>query len=56
MPLEFEWGLPVDLEKVKEKLEEGAKAITLVHNETSAGIMNPAAEIGKLAKKYDALL
>ncbi|KKG07692.1 aminotransferase [Methanosarcina mazei] len=55
VPLEFEWGLPVDLEKVKEKLEEGAKAITLVHNETSAGIMNPAAEIGKLAKKYDAL-
>jgi len=55
VPLEFEWGLPVDLEKVKEKLEEGAKAITLVHNETSAGILNPAAEIGKLAKKHDAL-
>ncbi|MDQ1275180.1 MAG: hypothetical protein QG610_753 [Euryarchaeota archaeon] len=55
VPLEFEWGLPVDLERVKEKLEEGAKAITLVHNETSAGIMNPAAEIGKLAKKHDAL-
>ncbi len=55
VPLEFEWGLPVDLEQVKEKLEEGAKAITLVHNETSAGIMNPAAEIGKLAKKHDVL-
>ncbi|AKB18114.1 MULTISPECIES: alanine--glyoxylate aminotransferase family protein [unclassified Methanosarcina] len=55
VPLEFGWGLPVDLEQVKEKLEEGAKAITLVHNETSAGIMNPAAEIGKLAKKHDAL-
>jgi aspartate aminotransferase-like enzyme len=55
VPLVFEWGLPVDLEMVKEKLEEGAKAITLVHNETSAGILNPAAEIGKLAKKHDAL-
>ena len=55
VPVVFEWGLPVDLEVVKEKLEEGAKAITLVHNETSAGILNPAAEIGKLAKKYDAL-
>ena len=55
VPLEFEWGLPVDLEQVKEKLEEGAKAIALVHNETSAGIMNPAAEIGKLAKKHDVL-
>ncbi|AKB24556.1 Serine--glyoxylate aminotransferase [Methanosarcina sp. MTP4] len=55
VPLEFEWGTSVDLELVKEKLEAGAKAITLVHNETSAGILNPAAEIGKLAKKHDAL-
>jgi aspartate aminotransferase-like enzyme len=55
VPLEFEWGTSVDLEMVKEKLEAGAKAITLVHNETSAGILNPAAEIGKLARKYDAL-
>lgn len=55
VPVVFEWGLPVDLDVVKGKLEEGAKAITLVHNETSAGILNPAAEIGKLAKKHDAL-
>ena len=40
---------------IKEKLEEGTKSITLVHNETSAGIMNPAAEVGKLTKKHDAL-
>jgi aspartate aminotransferase-like enzyme len=55
VPVVFEWGQSIDLEVVKEKLEEGAKAITLVHNETSAGILNPAAEIGKLAKKHDAL-
>lgn len=55
VPVVSEWGLPVDLEIVKEKLEAGAKAIALVHNETSAGILNPAEEIGKLAKKYDAL-
>lgn len=55
VPVVSEWGHPVDLEMVKEKLENGAKAITLVHNETSAGILNPAAEIGKLAKKHDAI-
>jgi aspartate aminotransferase-like enzyme len=55
VPAVFEWGTSVDLEVVKEKLEGGAKAIALVHNETSAGILNPAAEIGKLAKKHDAL-
>ena len=55
VPLEFEWGAGIDLGVVEEKLSEGAKAITMVHNETSAGIMNPAKEVGKLAKKYDAL-
>ena len=55
VPLEFEWGQSVDLGLVEEKLAEGAKAVTMVHNETSAGIRNPAEEIGKLAKKYDAL-
>lgn len=55
VPLEFEWGQSVNLDLVEEKLAEGAKAVTMVHNETSAGIRNPAEEIGKLAKKYDAL-
>ncbi|WMW22622.1 alanine--glyoxylate aminotransferase family protein [Methanolobus mangrovi] len=54
-PLENEWGSSFDLGEVEKKLEEGAKAITLVHNETSAGIQNPAKEIGKLAKKHDVL-
>ncbi len=55
VPLEFEWGEGIDLGIIEEKLSEGAKAVTLVHNETSAGIMNPAKEVGKLARKYDAL-
>ncbi len=55
VPLEFEWGTSFDLGLVEEKLADGAKAITMVHNETSAGIQNPAEKVGKLAKKYDAL-
>jgi aspartate aminotransferase-like enzyme len=54
-PLENEWGCSFDQGEIEKKLEEGAKAITLVHNETSTGIQNPAKEIGKLAKKHDAL-
>ena len=54
-PLAIEWGHSFDLSEIEKKLEEGAKAITLVHNETSVGIQNPAKEIGKLAKKHDAL-
>jgi aspartate aminotransferase-like enzyme len=53
--LEFEWGNPIDLGKVEDALSKGAKAITMVHNETSAGVKNPAEEVGKLAKKHDAL-
>lgn len=53
--LEFEWGHPVELNKVEDALAKGAKVITMVHNETSAGVKNPAEEIGKLAKKYNAL-
>lgn len=55
LPVESEWGEPADLDKVENYLAEGAKSVAMVHNETSAGILNPAKEVGKLAKKYDAL-
>lgn len=55
VPLEFEWGKSVDLAAVEEKLAAGdIKTITMVHNESSVAIRNPAPEIGALAKKYDA--
>ncbi len=56
-PVKFDWtkGESIELDKVESALAEGAKAITLVHNDTSVGIKNPAKEIGELAKKYGAL-
>ncbi|MDD5143122.1 alanine--glyoxylate aminotransferase family protein [Methanoregula sp.] len=53
--IKSEWGTPVNLEALKAQLEAGAQVVTLVHNETSAGIKNPAEEIGRLCKKHDAL-
>lgn len=54
--LDYPWGKPPDLEQVAMELEKGDyKGITLCHNETSAGMTNPAADIGKLAKKHDVL-
>ncbi len=49
------WGTPLDLAALEERLEAGAEVVTLVHNETSVGILNPAEAVGKLAGKYDAL-
>jgi aspartate aminotransferase-like enzyme len=53
--LEFPWGTPFDLERIEAALEEGAKAISIVHNETSVGIVNPAKEVGELARRHDAI-
>jgi len=50
-----EWGTPLNLAALEEQLAAGAGIVTLVHNETSAGIKNPAQEVGRLARKYDAL-
>jgi aspartate aminotransferase-like enzyme len=56
-PAHFEWGQPIELERVKEAVENSPrpKVITMVHNETSTGILNPAKEVGNLAKKHDAV-
>ncbi|VVB72692.1 2-aminoethylphosphonate--pyruvate transaminase [uncultured archaeon] len=55
IPVNFEWGTPFQLEKIEAALEEGARAVAMVHNETSVGLTNPAREVGKLARKHDAI-
>src|SRR5512136_532932 len=46
--IKSEWGTPLDLEALQARLEAGAEVVTLVHNETSAGIKNPAEAVGDL--------
>lgn len=53
--IKSEWGTPLNLAGLEAQLEEGAQVVTLVHNETSAGIKNPAQEVGRLCRKHDAL-
>jgi len=54
--LEFEWGTPVVPEKVAGKLMAKSYAlVAVVHAETSTGVRNPVAEIGKLVKPAGAL-
>lgn len=52
-PLQFDWGSAVKPEQVDKKLATGQfDAITVIHNETSTGVMSPIYEIAQLKKKY----
>ena len=54
--LRFEWGDPVDVKKVKEKLGSNEyKLFTVEHVDTSTGIANDLKKIGELRKNTDAL-
>jgi aspartate aminotransferase-like enzyme len=51
--LQVPWGSPIRAEEVDKKLATGQfDALTLIHNETSTGVMNPLAEIAALKTKY----
>jgi alanine-glyoxylate transaminase/serine-glyoxylate transaminase/serine-pyruvate transaminase len=54
--LEFTWGTPVDVDNVKDQIgQQTYKLVAVVHAETSTGVCNPVAEIGKLLKGSDTL-
>lgn len=50
---EVEWGTPTTPELVDKVLSTGKyDLITITHNETSTGLMNPVEEIAEVMKKY----
>jgi aspartate aminotransferase-like enzyme len=52
-PLQVPWGSPIRAEQVDAKLATGQfDALTLIHNETSTGVMSPLCEIAALKQKY----
>ena len=51
--LQVPWGSPIRAEQVDAKLAAGQfDALTLIHNETSTGVMNPLPEICCVLAKY----
>jgi len=51
-----EWGARLDLDRLAREAERlRPKAITLVHNETSTGTTYPAAQVGAIARRVEAL-
>ncbi len=50
---QVEWGQPILAEEIDKRLATGEfDALTLIHNETSTGVLNPLAEIAALKAKY----
>jgi alanine-glyoxylate transaminase/serine-glyoxylate transaminase/serine-pyruvate transaminase len=55
--LEAEWGSPDDPGALEQKLKQGRyKLITLVHAETSTGVLQPMDDVARLAREHGAML
>lgn len=55
--LQYEWGEPVNPDDIRAKLAEGGfDTVTLVHNETSTGVMNPLEAITAAVREFPDVL
>ncbi|MDQ3625220.1 MAG: alanine--glyoxylate aminotransferase family protein [Verrucomicrobiota bacterium] len=55
--LQVEWGEPIRGEGIRERLQAGGfDAVTLIHNETSTGVMSPIAEIAEVMRAFPDVL
>ena len=55
--LQVEWGQPITPAALEEKLSGGDyDVVTLIHNETSTGVMNPLVELAAVVKKFPGVL
>jgi len=55
--IQVEWGQPISPDAVREKLSEGGfDTVTLVHNETSTGVMNDLAGIAAVVNEFPDVL
>lgn len=55
--LQVDWGKPILPEMLEDKLSQGSfDAVTLIHNETSTGVLNPLQEIARVMARYPDVL
>jgi aspartate aminotransferase-like enzyme len=55
--LQVEWGEPILPARLDEKLASGKfDVVTLIHNETSTGVMNPLSDLCEVVNKYPDVL
>jgi aspartate aminotransferase-like enzyme len=54
-PVEVEWGQSFDLARVEAAITDDTDLVTMIHNETSTGLLNPVESVGAIAAEHDAL-
>jgi aspartate aminotransferase-like enzyme len=55
--LQVEWGQPIRGEQIRAKLKEGGyQAVTVIHNETSTGVLSPLQEICEVMREFPDVL
>jgi alanine-glyoxylate transaminase/serine-glyoxylate transaminase/serine-pyruvate transaminase len=55
--VEAEWGRAIDPEQVRQALNaSGADVVTIVHAETSTGVLNPVQSVAAIAREHGALV
>ncbi|ELZ95298.1 aminotransferase class V (serine--pyruvate aminotransferase / alanine--glyoxylate aminotransferase) [Haloferax mucosum ATCC BAA-1512] len=52
--VEVEWGESIPLDAVEAAITDDTDVVTMVHNETSTGLLNPAEAVGEVAAAHDA--
>jgi aspartate aminotransferase-like enzyme len=52
--VEVEWGESLDLDAVADAVDDETDVVTMVHNETSTGLLNPVSGVGRIAREHDA--
>jgi len=52
--VEVDWGESFDMDEVAAAITDETDVVTMVHNETSTGLLNPVSGVGRLAREHDA--
>jgi len=53
-PVEVDWGESFDMDEVAAAITDDTDVVTMVHNETSTGLLNPVSGVGRIAREHDA--
>ena len=52
--VDVSWGESFDMDEVERTITEDTDVVTIVHNETSTGLLNPVSGVGRIAAEHDA--